>query len=216
MTTDSSPFVQRRTIIQSAAALAALGPLGALGARSAHAAPMARHPFGPDYGPLHPVKDQTTGLELISLPKGFEYLTHGWTGSIMSDGLPTPSMHDGMAAFRDGDLVRIVRNYEKGVGAAFDSPAYDPLEGAGGTTTLVFDPDAGEFTESWASLAGTVRNCAGGPTPWGTWLSCEETTHVSADGTRHGYVFEVPTTGRSTGRPLKEMGRFSQDRKSVV
>ncbi|HCE60865.1 MAG TPA: phosphatase [Janibacter terrae] len=211
MSTEQSPFVQRRTIIQGAAALAALGPLGALGARTAGAAPMARQPFGPDYGPLRPTKDQTTGLELISLPRGFEYLTFGWTGSMMSDGRPTPAMHDGMAAFRDGDLVRLVRNHENGTGSAYATPAYDALEGAGGTTTLVFDPDAGELVESYASLAGTVRNCAGGPTPWGTWLSCEETTHIAADGTRHGYVFEVPAKGMSDATPIKEMGRFSHE-----
>lgn len=211
MSTEHSPFVQRRTIIQGAAALAALGPLGALGARTAGAAPMARAPFGPDYGPLRPTKDQTTGLELIALPKGFEYVSFGWTGSLMSDGLRTPAAHDGMAAFRDGDLVRLVRNHEVSGGTAFASPAYDALEAGGGTTTLVFDPDKGELVESYASLAGTRTNCAGGPTPWGTWLSCEETTHISADGTRHGYVFEVPTHGKSNAVPLKEMGRFSHE-----
>lgn len=209
----STPTVgpDRRNVLRSAAALAALGPLGALSARTAGAAPVARLPFGPDYGPLRPTKDQTTGLELISLPQGFEYLTFGWTGSMMSDGLRTPAMHDGMAAFRDGDLVRIVRNHENGTGTAFHSAAYDALEGAGGTSTLVFDPDAGTLVESYASLAGTVRNCAGGPTPWGTWLSCEETTHISADGTRHGYVFEVPARGMSDAVPLKAMGRFSHE-----
>lgn len=69
MSTEQSPFVQRRAIIQGAAALAALGPLGALGARTAGAAPMARAPFGPGYGPLRPTKDQTTGLELIPCPR---------------------------------------------------------------------------------------------------------------------------------------------------
>ena len=59
-------------------------------ALTAGAAPMSRRAFGPDYGPLHPVKDQTTGLELISLPKGFEYISYGWTGDPMTDGRPTP------------------------------------------------------------------------------------------------------------------------------
>lgn len=210
MTSPTATGPDRRNVLRGAAALAALGPLGALSARTAGAAPVTRLPFGPDYGPLRPTKDQTTGLELISLPKGFEYLTYGWTGSLMSDGIRTPRAHDGMAAFRDGDLVRIVRNHEVGSGSAFASPAYHPASG-GGTTTLVFDPDAGEFLESYASLAGTRTNCAGGLTPWGTWLSCEETTHVAADGTRHGYVFEVPTHGMADPTPLKAMGRFSHE-----
>ena len=45
----------------------------------------------PGYGPLAPVRDQTTGLELIMLPKGFEYLTFDWRNDIRSDGTPTPS-----------------------------------------------------------------------------------------------------------------------------
>jgi secreted PhoX family phosphatase len=40
------------------------------------------------------------------------------------------------------------------------------------------------------SLAGTSAYCAGGPTPWVTWLTCEETGEV-IDGVKHGYVYEV-------------------------
>ena len=198
------------------AALATLGPLEALAARTAGAAPMAKVPQSPDYGPLAPVKDHTTGLELLALPRGFEYVSYGWTGDVMSDGIPTPGAHDGMAAFHraDGKLA-LVRNHELGgYTGAFASPAYHPLA-RGGTTNLVFDPDAGQFTESWASLSGTIRNCAGGPTPWGTWLTCEETTEIAQDGTRHGYVFEVPFDGPGDARPLRQMGRYSHEAVAV-
>ena len=79
------------------------------------------------------------------------------------------------------------------------------------TTTLTFDPDAGAFLETVPSLGGTIRNCAGGTTPWGSWLTCEETSEVGPDGTRHGYVFEVPHDGVGTGVALKAMGRFSHE-----
>jgi secreted PhoX family phosphatase len=218
---DSSPTASARRAflkqgLTAAAAVAAVGPLAALGARTAGAAPMAKLPASPDYGPLFPVKDQTTGLELLALPKGFEYLTHGWTGDTMSDGVRTPGSNDGMAAFARADgKVALVRNHEVGsYRGAFTQPAYNPAAG-GGTTNLVFDPDAGAFTESWASLSGTIRNCAGGPTPWGTWLTCEETTETGPDGTRHGYVFEVPFDGKGDPTPLKGMGRFSHEAVAV-
>ncbi|MGL5929459.1 MAG: alkaline phosphatase PhoX [Dermatophilaceae bacterium] len=208
------PAIDRRSALAGGiATLAALGPLQALGARTAGAAPMARAPFSPDYGPLSPVRDDATGLALLRLPKGFEYVSYGWTGDLMDDGRPTPGAHDGMAAFRRSDgTISIVRNHELGgyTGAIAGTPAYDRAA-PGGTTTLVFDPDAGRFLGTTPSLAGTIRNCAGGPTPWHTWLSCEETTDVGPDGTRHGYVFEVPENGRSTGRPLRQMGRFSHE-----
>jgi hypothetical protein len=38
----------------------------------------------PDYGPLAPVTDHTTGLPLLHLPDGFEYLTFGWAGDLLS------------------------------------------------------------------------------------------------------------------------------------
>ncbi|PXY24337.1 alkaline phosphatase PhoX [Prauserella flavalba] len=205
-----------RAGVAATATLAALGPLEALSARTAGAAPLTKRQSSPDYGPLSPVRDQTTGLPLLALPRGFEYLSYGWTGDVMSDGTPTPGMHDGMAAFtrRDGRIA-LVRNHEQGgYTGAFTEPAYDPAA-TGGTTNLVFDPEKGEFTESWASLSGTIRNCAGGPTPWGTWLTCEETTEIGPDGTRHGYVFEVPFDRKGDPSPLKGMGRFSHEAVAV-
>lgn len=165
------------------------------------------------YGPLRPALDETTGLPLLELPEGFRYLTYGWTGDPMTSGLRTPARHDGMATFAgpDGQVV-IIRNHELPAGRAFDPGlAYDPTAG-GGTTTLTFDPKAGRFTGARSSLAGTLVNCAGGPTPWGSWLTCEETTLGPEENPalqkKHGYIFEVPVDGRPSLQPLVAMGRF--------
>ncbi len=216
---DLSLPVNRRGFLRGALATGAgaalAGPFAALAARTAGAAPGngngGGRPSGLGYGPLRPVPDATTGLELLLLPRGFEYMSFGWRNELMSDGIPTPSAHDGMAAFRRGDRVHLVRNHERDAGPPFAGAdrVYDPAA-SGGTTNLVFDPDRATIIESYASLSGTIRNCAGGPTPRGTWLTCEETTTIIG-GVRHGYVFEVPADGASDAVPLKAMGRFSHE-----
>jgi secreted PhoX family phosphatase len=162
------------------------------------------------YGPLFPVEDRTTGLPLLLLPRGFRYVSFGWTGDPLDSGLPTPGVHDGMAAFAAGrGRVRLVRNHEVGAGAPFSAAFYNSAAG-GGTTTLEFDTQKGDVVSMRDSLSGTVRNCAGGPTPWGTWLTCEETT-TFLGGMPHGYIFEVPVDGLGDPLPLRDMGRFSHE-----
>ena len=201
--------ISRRSFLATTSLAAFAAPLEALRARLAAGIPPLDRV---GYGPLQPVKDATTGLPLLELPEGFRYMTFGWAGDVMDNDKPTPHAHDGMAAFAgvDGTVI-LVRNHEVSASPAFGDRPYDPQAG-GGTTTLVFDPKAERIVSMRPSLSGTFRNCAGGPTPWGSWLSCEET--VVAPGPlnpttkQHGYIFEVPSTGTSNGEPLKAMGCF--------
>jgi secreted PhoX family phosphatase len=153
----------------------------------------------------------------------------------MDDGLRVPAAHDGMAAFDAGQgRIALVCNHELNYNHAKAGPgipggkqvppdrAYDAGRGTplpGGTTTLIFDPATQRVHRHFLSLAGTERNCAGGPTPWGSWLSCEESVSVP-DGNHersHGWVFEVPSgaEGLVDPVPLTGLGRFNHEAVAV-
>ena len=101
-----------RTAAVAGGALAGSASLPGLVARAEGNAGRAL-PGGGGYGPLSPTASENTHETLIALPKGFKYTVFGRTGSIMSDGKPTPAAHDGMAAFAAPDgTVRLVRNHE--------------------------------------------------------------------------------------------------------
>jgi secreted PhoX family phosphatase len=176
------------------------------------------------YGPLRATPDLETGLPLILLPEGFAYRSFSWTGDAMGNDDPAPGSHDGMgvvASRGSGDAleVTLVRNHERAFGRPIRAPArYDTVAAAGGllpaggTTTLKFR--GRRWIDAEPSLGGTLVNCAGGATPWGSWLSCEETVidRSAAGGRRHGYVFEVHADpAATTARPIVDMGRLRHE-----
>lgn len=176
------------------------------------------------YGPL--IRDPNN---LIDLPKGFSYRVISRLGNIMDDGYLVPNAADGMGAFDLGKgKVALVRNHELSHAdlrfgpftgnVAKDFVTYDRVADKrampipGGTTTLIYDMKTGQREAEWLSLSGTMRNCSGGITPWGSWLTCEENSTKAGNGVGkdHGYVFEVPAAHRGLVDPvpLKAMGRF--------
>ncbi|GAA3827052.1 alkaline phosphatase PhoX [Streptomyces phyllanthi] len=174
------------------------------------------------YGPLIPDPDG-----ILALPEGFTYRVITYSGRTkLESGEFTPSNHDGTATFRGPrGTTLLVNNHElKGPRANWKYPVplteglvYDPAA-SGGCTVVEVRPD-GRVAE-WVGIAGTSTNCAGGSTPWGTWLTCEENSDkagVNGMTKDHGYVFEVDPADRRANRdpkPLKFFGRY--DHEAVV
>ncbi|MGF1479720.1 MAG: alkaline phosphatase PhoX [Cyanophyceae cyanobacterium] len=224
----------------SAAGAVLMSPLQALYARAAKGQPVRGGGFGPirEAPPLN-ITELPPDLRFphLALPQGFQYTAFSVRGTPMSDGGLVPGDHDGMAAFAGPrNTTVLVRNHELSPDErefAVNVPnrfRYDPLA-AGGTTTLIVGPNR-RLVRDFPSLAGTYRNCAGGPTPWGTWISCEENTSTPAEnqliddpqnaGNRipdpnnvsksHGFNFEVnPRAGLVVPEPLVAMGRFNHE-----
>lgn len=177
---------------------------------------------------------------ILHLPKGFSYRMISRAGERMDDGFLVPGAHDGMAAFPGADgRVVLVRNHELTPQELRAGGPFGPRNrllsrlpkekffdygqgkqpGLGGTTTLVYDPKSQMLERHFLSLAGTWRNCAGGPTPWGSWVTCEESVQRKKDDYEqdHGWCFEVPAAATSPVDPvpLKAMGRFNHEAVAV-
>ncbi|MDE3261485.1 MAG: DUF839 domain-containing protein [Acidobacteriota bacterium] len=187
-------------------------------------------PLGaPHYGQLAISSDSPQ----FEIPAGFRCvpLSSGGVASSVRPDLEVPNAFDGMAAFPlPNGNVRLIRNHEMVDSATspharpIGEPYYDP-RATGGTTSLEvrISESAGDLkvdlVDEFVSLAGTCVNCAGGPTPWGSWLSCEETVRGPQDGYRrpHGYIFEVPVSaaGPVDPLPLRAMGRFVHEAAAV-
>ena len=166
------PIAMNRRLMLAAtsSAFAALLTGGCATAEDAPGAPL----------PLGPLRPDPQGL--LDLPVGFSYRVLSRLGDAMSDGGTVPDSADGMGCFALADgRIALVRNHELRVnqdgggplGQGFDRRG-DGAVLPGGTTTLVLDPGGTRVERQYRSLAGTIRNCAGGITPWGTWLTSQE------------------------------------------
>ncbi|WP_029430217.1 alkaline phosphatase PhoX [Blastococcus sp. URHD0036] len=221
-----APVSRRSFLSRSAVAGLGVALVGSVdqifGATPASAAPGGQPGRPVGYGELVP---DPRGL--LSLPPGFSYTVVSHAGETrLESGEFSPSDPDGTAAFARprGQGAVLVQNHEINGTEPFPVPAlagftYDANAG-GGTTTLEVDQHGNRIGE-YVSLAGTQTNCAGGRTPWNTWLTCEETEDLKGKaGSRgallqdHGYVFEVDPHDRNANRdpqPIKALGRFAHE-----
>ncbi len=219
--------IERREFLRGALAAAGtvfaapgLRGLALLGTNGRVSAPRGRG----GYGPLISAPDLRDGVHRIALPEGFKYRSFSPAGAVMSDGNLVPLGHDGMGVFNMPDgKFRLVRDHEdrnlpNAGSTAIDANSYDARGGAG-CTTLVVNPLTRELERDFISQSGTIVNCAGGVTPWNSWITCEETNAGTSSGwlKQHGYCFDVPAAANGTvpAIALTDMGRFSHEAVAV-
>ncbi|KNE84101.1 MULTISPECIES: alkaline phosphatase PhoX [Streptomyces] len=175
--------MERRTFLRTTViggSAAAFG--GSLWRGAAYAAP-AQPGSGP-YGAL-----RAADANGIRLPAGFSSRVIARSGRKVSGTSYTwHNAPDGGACYADGSGWIYVSNSE-----------INPSGGAG----AVRFSSSGSITGAYRILSGTRQNCAGGKTPWNTWLSCEEVDR--------GYVYETDPWGVKPAVRRDAMGRFKHE-----
>ncbi|GAA4293228.1 hypothetical protein GCM10023086_03890 [Streptomyces venetus] len=175
--------MERRSLLRAAVlggTTAALG--GTLWRGAAYAAP-AQPGAGP-YGALG-----SPDANGIRLPSGFTSRVIARSGQqVGSTSYTWHNAPDGGACYADGTGWIYVSNSE--------------INPSGGASAVKFS-STGTITGAYRILSNTRQNCAGGKTPWNTWLSCEE---VSL-----GYVYETDPWGTNAAVQRAAMGRFKHE-----
>ncbi|MER7458418.1 alkaline phosphatase PhoX [Micromonospora sp. NPDC126480] len=174
--------MDRRTLLRAGVAGGAAAFAGSLWAGAATAAPA--QPGASPYGPLG-----AADARGIQLPAGFTSRIIARSRQAVTGTLYTwHDAPDGGACFAAGTGWIYVSNSE--------------ISSTGGASAVRFNSD-GSIASAYRILSNTNRNCAGGATPWGTWLSCEEVSR--------GFVYETyPEGGRAAVRRAA-MGRFNHE-----
>jgi len=230
--------VSRRQVLTSGTAagvgISVAGVLPSLGGPAA-AAPDGHHGGGSGGRPFPPLREDPNGI--LALPAGFSYTIvtrEGQTDLSFGQG-KTPAFHDGTGVVAAGrNRLTIIQNHELNpFQSQFGVPhvagtVYDPGAANAGGCTVITTDGRGRPTAEWVGISGTARNCAGGVTPWGTWLTCEE-VFINAGATwsaggrtgtyqkNHGYVFEVfdAGSGHQNPKPIKAFGRYEHEALAV-
>ncbi|MGW0609904.1 alkaline phosphatase PhoX [Streptomyces sp. NPDC002788] len=175
--------MERRSLLRAAVlggTSAALG--GTLWRGAAYAAP-AQPGTGP-YGPLG-----SPDANGIRLPSGFTSRVIARSGQrVGSTSYTWHNAPDGGACYADGTGWIYVSNSE--------------INPSGGASAVKFS-STGAITGAYRILSSTRQNCAGGKTPWNTWLSCEEVDR--------GYVYETDPWGVKAAVRRDAMGRFKHE-----
>jgi len=146
---------------------------------------------------LHEITVENDPATRMVVPRGFSVREVARTGQRAHPGSSYRwhSEPDGGATFpmRDGGWVYV-------------SNAEVSELRQGGVGALRFNHRA-EIVSSYPICSATTNNCAGGLTPWGTWLTCEEIDN--------GLVYECDPTGEKLAVPLPALGAFKHEAAAV-
>jgi secreted PhoX family phosphatase len=189
-------MIRRREFLQASVVGTGALAFGSAFWRDALAEPATEAP-GP-YGPLQPA--DANG---IMLPEGFSSRVIAQGGQLVpGTSYEWHIFSDGQATYstEDGGFI-LVSNSENPPDLGVNAPG-----SPGGASAIRFAAD-GSITDAYRILSGTRVNCAGGATPWGTWLSCEE--HST------GQVWECDPTGQATAVARPAMGIFDHEAVAV-